>query len=75
MLTTVFSVQVYSVGVGLNRIAVEDNLIRALDELESIAQPESNFFLIDEFNQLSSFLRNVTQIACEQLCANFVQEF
>jgi len=66
--------QVYSVGVGLNRILFEENQIRALDELEFIAQSSNNFFEIEEFNLLSGILRNVTQIACEQLCAGFARE-
>ena len=66
--------QVYSVGVGLNRIQFETNKVRAMEELKTIAQTEENFFVAEEFDQLGQILHEVTQIACERLCAGFEQE-
>ena len=56
--------QVYSVGIGLNRIRFDRNRRRAERELEEIATIQDFVFTVDEFTGLMESLENITQIVC-----------
>ena len=56
--------QVYSVGIGLNRIRFNRNRRRAQRELLEIAEIEGNVFTVDEFEELSDSLVDITRILC-----------
>ena len=56
--------QVYSVGIGLNRIRFDRNRRRAQRELLEIAEIEGNVFTVDEFDELSDSLVDITRIVC-----------
>ena len=61
--------QVYSVGIGLNRIQFDHNRRRAERELLEIAEVEGNVFTFDEFENLSESLEDITRIVCPpRLC-------
>ena len=63
-ITQTIFLQVYSVGIGLNRIRFDRNRRRAKRELLEIAETEGNVFTIDEFEELSYSLEDMTRIVC-----------
>ena len=55
--------QVYSIGIGLNSIRFDRIKRRAERELVEIAETESNVYTVDEVEELSENLEDITRIA------------
>ena len=56
--------QVYSVGIGLDRIRFDRNRRRAERELLEIAKTEDTVFAVDEFLELNERLEDMLRIVC-----------